>query len=173
MNRIYIIHAVRIIVLSLIQVLVLRNVPMSSSAGQYIFIIIYPVGLLLLPIALPQFFALMIAFLAGTFVDIFYQSPGVHAGACLWMVFMRPWILKYFEPKSGYSSSQNPTGESLGIFWFMRYVSVLMFVFFFSYFVLEVFTFVYMGEILLKAILSFSVSLFFIFVLQILINPKY
>lgn len=38
MNRIYIIHAVRIIVLSLIQVLVLRNVSMSSSAGQYIFI---------------------------------------------------------------------------------------------------------------------------------------
>ena len=47
-----------------------------------------------------------------------------------------------------------------------------MLIYFFFYFSLEIFTFVYLGEILIKTILSFVVSMFVISILQILLNPK-
>ncbi|HRH99990.1 MAG TPA: hypothetical protein PK006_02960 [Saprospiraceae bacterium] len=172
MNSTTLLHILRIVILSLIQILVCKHIPLQSGAVQYMFLIIYPVGLILLPLQLPQFFNLLIAFACGAFVDLFYQSPGVHAGACLWMMFCRPLILKIFEPKSGYSTNQHPTGDSLGLFWFLQYAAVLMLIFFIAYFSLEIFTFVYFGEIVLKTILSFLVSMFFIFILQIVISPK-
>ncbi|MDQ3141539.1 MAG: hypothetical protein M3Q56_04750 [Bacteroidota bacterium] len=173
MNKLWSRNILRFVILILLQVFVLREINLSSSQTQFIYVIIYPLAILLLPVGLPQFFVLLISFITGFIVDAFYTSPGVHAGACLWLSLARPLALKWLEPKSGYGAGQYPTGESLGIFWFMKYMSTLMIVFFFFYFTLEIFTFVYLSQILLKTILSFIVSVFLIFLLQILFNPKY
>ncbi|MBK9718576.1 MAG: hypothetical protein IPQ02_03240 [Saprospiraceae bacterium] len=172
MNSIWVVHIIRFILLLAFQVLILKGINLSESQIQYVTIIVYPVAVLLLPIALPQFFILVIAFCSGIFVDLFYGTIGVHASACLWMASVRPIVLKYLEPKSGYSVDQNPNSYNLGIFWFLQYASLLMGVYIFCYFILEVFTFVYFGEILIKTLLSFVVSIFIIFIMQILINSK-
>jgi hypothetical protein len=172
MNKEWRINGLRIIILILFQVFILKGIRLSDAPTQYVNIIIYPVAILLLPMDIPQFFVLLIAFTAGLTVDLFYNSIGVHAAACLWMAACRTFVLKFLEPKSGYSIDQKPNGYSLGIFWFFQYVSALMLIYFFFYFSLEIFTFVYLGEILIKTILSFVVSMFVISILQILLNPK-
>lgn len=173
MNKIWVRHIIRIVVLLLFQVLVLKEIKFTSVGLNYIQLLIYPLGLMLLPISIPQFVLILISFFTGLMVDQFYLTPGVHTSACLWMIMARPLVLRYLEPKSGYSIDQNLTGYTLGIFWFMRYAGIMLFIFILSYFIFEIFTFVYIGEILLRTILSFSVSYFLMFLIQILFNPKY
>ncbi len=172
MNNIWIKHIIRFLIYIAIQVLVLKEINLIGSNKNYIFILIYPVVLLTLPIRIPQFFMLLTAFAIGFIIDLFYVSPGVHAGACLWMVAFRPLVLRLIEPKNGYQTDFSPTISDLGIIWFTKYASILLFIFFFSYFVLDVFTFVYAGEIFLKTILSFFVSSLIIFLLQLFYSFK-
>ncbi len=172
MNNIWFNHIIRFILYIIIQVLVLKEINLVGSNQNYIFIIIYPVAILTLPMKIPQFFIILIAFTIGFIVDLFYVSPGVHAGACLWMAVFRPLVLRIFEPKNGYQTDISPSISNLGVVWFAKYASVLLFIFFLSYFILQIFTFVYIGEILLKTILSFFVSSIIIFLVQLFYSFK-
>lgn len=172
MNNIWVNHIIRFILYIMLQVLVLKEINLIGTNQNYIFIIIYPVVILTLPFRIPQFFMILIAFSVGFIVDLFYVSPGVHAGACLWMVVFRPLVLRFFEPKNGYQTDISPTISNLGVVWFAKYASVMLAVFFLSYFILEIFTFVYIGEIILKTILSFFVSSIIIFLLQLFYSFK-
>lgn len=172
MNNIWFNHIIRFILYIIIQVLVLKEINLVGSSQNYIFIIIYPVAILTLPMKIPQFFIILIAFTIGFIVDLFYVSPGVHAGACLWMVVFRPLVLRIFEPKNGYQTDISPSISNLGVVWFAKYASVLLFIFFLSYFILQIFTFVYIGEIMLKTILSFFVSSIIIFLVQLFYSFK-
>ncbi len=167
MNNPWVVYIVRFLIYIALQVLVLKEINLSGSSHNLIYIIIYPIVLLTLPVKMPQFFVLLIAFLTGFLVDLFYMSPGVHAGACLWMAVFRPMAFRLFEPKNGYPTDVSPSVGGLGIVWFSQYASMLLIVFFFSYFTLQIFTFVYIGEILLKSLLSFFVSGIIIFLLQL------
>lgn len=167
MNNLWLNQAVKVFLYILLQVVVLKEIHLDSSNQKLIYILVYPVVLITMPLRIPQFFHLVIAFAVGITVDMFYLSPGVHAGACLWMAACRPLALKLLEPKNGYPLDTSPTINDFGIMWFMQYASILLLVFFFSYFTLQVFTFVYAAEILLKTTLSFFVSGIIILLFQL------
>lgn len=172
MSKIYTTNLIRLILYIALQVLVLKEINLGGQNHNLIFIFIYQIAILTLPFQIPQFFVVLIAFVIGFIVDLFYLSPGVNAGACLWMVLFRPIVLRIFEPQNGYQNDMSPTIGDLGIIWFMKYSSVLLFIFFLSYFILQIFTFVYTGEILIKTILSFFVSSIIIFLLQLFFSFK-
>lgn len=163
---------IRILVLCAVQVFLFKNIQIFSDSIQYIYIIVYPLGILLLPLSVPQFFVLIIGFVSGFMIDIFYGSLGVHSGAMLWMIAFRPMILSYLEPKTGYSAGQYPSAYSLGIFWFLKYIILNLSIFFLFYFTLELFSWVYFGTILIKTVVSLFVSSLIIFLVQIIWNPK-
>lgn len=167
MNKIWTTNLIRFILYISLQVLVLKEISLGSGNHNYVYILIYQVAILTLPIQIPPFFVIGVAFLTGFTVDLFYLSPGVHAGACLWMALFRPLVFRMLEPKNGYQTDMSPTINDLGVVWFSKYAGILLFIFFLSYFTLEVFTFVYFGEILLKTILSFLVSSIIILLLQL------
>jgi hypothetical protein len=166
-------NVIRILLLLFVQVFLLKDIQIYGGSEQYLYIIIYPLGLLLLPLSLPQFFVILIAFVCGFTVDLFYKSIGVHASASMWMVAARPLILKYLEPKTGYGTGVYLNAHHLGIFWFIRYILLGMTVFLFSYFCMEIFTLVYLDKILIKTLVSLMVSCFILFLIQIIVNPKY
>lgn len=172
MNRDLIINGIRIVVLILLQVLILREINFEQSTSKYFNIIIYQLGIILLPVNIPSFIVYLIAFVSGLVVDIFYGSLGIHASACLWMAGLRTFVLRMLEPKSGYTLTQKPNSYQLGMVWFLQYSSILCFVYLFAYFTLEVFTLVYFGQILLKTVCSFAISIVIIFLIQLLINFK-
>lgn len=172
MNSQIISNGLRIVFYILLQVLVLKEITLGGDQQPLVFIFIYPLVLIILPIKIPQFFVLLLAFATGLVIDLFYMSPGVHAGACLWMVLFRPVILKLFEPKNGYFTDAKPTIGDMGVVWFAQYAGSLLFVFFISYFSLQIFTFVYAVEIFTKALLSFLVSGIIIFLMQLFFSFK-
>lgn len=165
-------HLLRFVFLLLLQVLVFRNLEEAGGPFEFGRVMLYPLFLLLLPIQMPTVLLLLIAFLSGISADAFYDSPGVHAGAMVFTAFARPLVLTLLQPRDGYNISHHPTKYHLGFLWFLSYSSILLSVFLLSYFSLEAFTLVYLPSILLNALVSFVLTMFFVLVLQFLFNPK-
>ena len=172
MNSLALRYFFRFIFLLLLQVLIFKRLDEAGGIFEYGKVIIHPLFVILLPLRLPMVLLLIIAFFTGLSVDAFYDSPGVHAGALVFMAFLRPLALNLLQPHDGYNVNHNPTKHHLGIGWFLSYSSILMGVFLLAYFSLEVFTWVYLPRILLRALVSFLLSMIFITAYQYLFNPK-
>lgn len=165
-------HIIRIVLLILIQVLVLKQVNLGSENFNYIFLFIYPVGIMMLPINTPKIGVLLIAFVVGLTVDVFYDSPGLHGAALVFMAFIRSFVLRGLSPDTGYSKNATPLAHTFGLIWFLQYSAIMLFAFLIVYFGLEAFTFVYIWSILAKTFFSFLASFAIIILHQILFSPK-
>jgi hypothetical protein len=135
-------------------------------------IFIYPIFIMLLPIEMPAALVIIISFVLGITLDSFYDSMGIHAGTCVFIAFLRYYILGFLEPKGGYPNNTGPTQSKLGFGWFARYSSLFLLIHMFIYFSIEQFSFVYILTILSSTILSFFFSMIFITIYQFLLNPK-
>ena len=163
-------NIIRFLVIILLQVLVFKQIQWANF--NYLSIIIYPVVIMLLPIKIRNYQLLLIAFVTGLFVDMFYDSPGVHASAAVFTAFIRPFVLNLIEPRGGYGINTIPSKHHLGINWFILYASIITFAHLFFYFSVEAFTFHYFLDIWLKTIISFIFSMIFILIHHFLFNPK-
>ncbi len=172
MNSLILKNIVRFIGLVAIQVLVLKQIYFQAPVLKHVFVIIYPIFILLLPLRTANVLVIFLGFALGIVIDAFYDSLGIHASACVFTAFLRPYILTFLEPRGGYNINQSPTKYRFGIGWFLRYSSILMLLHLFFYFSVEAFTFVYIGTILLRTGLSFVFSMFFVLVYQYIFNPK-
>jgi len=162
----------RFVILFLIQVLVLKQIDISWENFNYIFLMIYPLFILLLPLKITRSLQILLAFVLGMGVDLFYDTPGLHTAALLVTAFIRKYILKFLEPVEGYSTDTTPTIRKYGFNWFLIYSSILMFVHLLVFFSVEAFSFVFLFEILLKTIFSFIFSQIIIILYVLILNPK-
>lgn len=161
----------RFIFLVLLQVLIFKRLSFGWEGFNYIHVFIYPIFILLLPFRTPRFLVVFLGFLIGITVDLFYDSPGVHASAMVFMAWIRPAILSMVEPRGGYDKNQSPAKKYQGINWFFSYSSAMIFGFLFWYFSVEAFTFVYIIDIFLRTVFSFFVSMVFILIYQFIFDP--
>ncbi len=172
MNRTILINIARFLGFGLAQVLVLKRITLWWDGFHYFQIFLYPLFVLLLPLRTPQQLVLFLAFVMGLSVDMFYDSAGLHASASVFMAAWRPFVLRQLEPRGGYNINFSPTKERMKMPWFLRYTSILIAIHLFFYFCVETFTFVYIGEILLKTICSFAISVFFVLMTMLILNPE-
>lgn len=173
MNREILRHIIRGFLFLIIQVLILKRI---SSGNQWLWlygdIFLYPSIILLLPIRLARHYVTIIGFLLGLFIDMFYDTVGVHAFALTAMAYARGIILSYLEPRGGYQLTMSPTKQSMGINWLLAYTAISLIVFVFLYFTAQIFTFVYIGKILVKTIITFLLSMTVIMGYHMLFNPR-
>jgi cell shape-determining protein MreD len=157
-------NSVRFIILILLQVLVFQNVRLGP------FIILYPYVLfiLLLPFELPKLFVLGISFVTGLTIDIFYDTPGLHAAATTLIGYFRFYFLKILSPRDGYESGLEPTYDSMGAYWFFTYSAILILIHHLFLFYLETFRFSEFFTTLLRVILSTLGTFVFVFIIQFL-----
>ena len=88
----------RFIILIAVQVLVLNHVEISGYINPFLYVLF----ILMLPIRIPRLFLLVIAFATGLCVDLFSNTAGMHAAACVLMAYFRPGWLKIIAPRDGY-----------------------------------------------------------------------
>ncbi|MEM9822076.1 MAG: hypothetical protein AAF985_13430 [Bacteroidota bacterium] len=169
MNNTIFTNALRFIGLLFLQVFVLKNI---TFAGAYVSVMLYPVFILLLPIRIPHALLVLLGFVMGISLDIFYDSLGVHASASVLTAFIRPFVLAALEPRGGYGVNHSPTKFRFGFNFFFSYSCILMFAHLLVYFSMEIFTPVYLGEIFLRTVFSFLVSMIFVIIYQFLLNPR-
>lgn len=173
MNTESIKHIIRAVLILLVQVLVLKRIGLGSSwIWMHGNIFIYPVIVLLLPFRLSRHYVIVIGFLLGLLIDMFYDTIGVHAFALTATAYARGLLLSYLEPRGGYQLSMSPTQYSMGLNWLMTYTSFSVAIHSFLFFTAEIFTFVYIGQILLNTLVTFFLSMTVIMVYHLLFNPK-
>ena len=163
-----VIIGIRFIVIVCFQVLILKNIDINFASFQYFHLIIYPLFVMLLPVRASKPLVIFLAFLGGMCVDLFYDSPGIHASAATLIGFIRPNVLKLIEPVEGFGVSDTPGFKSLGFGPFLIYAAIMLFVYLLFYFSVEAFSFLYLGDILLRTIFSFIVSVVLLVLVQLI-----
>lgn len=171
MNRLILKNIWRLILLTLLQVIVLKRVNLGGESFNYISLYIYPLFLMLLPKKMVNPLLILIGFIVGFFIDISYSSPGVHASACVFSTFCRPFVLSILEPPSEYKEEAGLTKKSYGSAWFMGYAALFLFLHLFFYFSVEAFTFVHIKQILLRTASSFVFSWILIMIYIFTLDP--
>lgn len=171
MNSVILTNAYRFIGLLLLQVLVIRQIELGSVGGSIIQIYVYPLFILLLPIKVTREVLLLLGFLLGIMVDVFYNSAGLHASATVFLAFVRPFILNVVEPRSGYDSTKGLTPLRIKWNWFLRYAALSVGLHSLWFQLADSFNFALLGVILVKTLLSGIFSLLFIFILVAVFNP--
>ena len=166
-------HIIRAILILIVQVLILKRMSAGSSwLWLHADLFIYPVIILLLPIRMARHYVILLGFAIGLIIDMFYDTVGVHAFALTAAAYARGLLLNYLEPRGGYTTMMTPTRHSMGLNWLLIFTSISYFIFTFIYFTVEIFTFVYLGLILLKSLLTFLLSMFVVMGYHLLFNPR-
>jgi len=115
-------NIIRFLVLVLVQILVVNNIQISG----YIVPNFYVLFILLMPFETPRWLLLPVAFALGISVDLFTQTPGMHAAATVFMAYLRPWVLEMSAPRDGYEPGTYPRLYYYGFQWFLRYTVILV-----------------------------------------------
>ena len=172
MNSLIYRNGLRFVVLILVQGLILKNIGATWEAFPYFNIFIYPLFIFLLPLRTPPPLLIFLGFLTGLTTDLFYQSPGIHASVGTFIAYIRPFVLRQLAPRGGYNTTYSPTARRYGSLWFSWYMGILLLLHCFLYFFVEAFTPYYMGEIIIKTIVSFILSFILILVIHSISNLK-
>ena len=128
-------NTIRFIVLLFVQVLLIKNVEL----GRFINPFIYVLFIIALPFETPRSLLLILAFIIGLAVDMFYDTLGMHAAASVFMAFCRPRVFRFFSPREGYEVGTQPTIRYMGNPWFISCAAVLIFLHHLVLFYMEVF----------------------------------
>lgn len=162
-------YLLRFLLLISLQILILNNIKLGTFINPFLYILF----LLWLPVNMPKLLSLPIALLTGLAIDMFQNTPGMHAAACLLMIYVRPYWLKMIAPRDGYDIETEPSIKKLGFAWYMAYASLLVFVHHFFLFFIEVFRFSEFFDTLTRIALSSILTLLLIIIAQYLTSkPK-
>lgn len=123
MNRSGFLTGIYFVVYLLLQVLLFRQLILFNTA----FCFVYVAFILLLPIETNIMLLMVIGFLMGFLVDVFYDSLGLHALSLVLLAYVRNYWLATITPQGGYDSGEGPTLAANGFQWFVVYSLPLVF----------------------------------------------
>ena len=142
------------IVLITIQVVVLNHIQWNGYVNPYVYVLF----ILLLPVEIPNWLLLVIAFFTGLTIDMFGNSEGFHAAATVFMAFARPGVLRLIAPRDGYEAETRLTPQVMGFTWFLTYVSIMVLLHHVFFFYVEIFRFSEFFITFFKAIINTIIS---------------
>ena len=166
MNSALLGNIARFILLLVAQVLIFNRIDLFGFINPFpyvLFIILYPVngnksGLL------------AASFLLGLLMDMFWNSGGVHAAACLVLAYYRPAIFKFsFGLSYEYQTVRLNDVVTPERFSFLLIAIVLHH---FVLFVLEVFKVIFLWDILVRTVLSTIFTIITCIIILYIIKPS-
>jgi rod shape-determining protein MreD len=161
-------NTVRFFILLFVQVLIIKNIDL----GRFINPFLYVLFIISLPFETPRMLLLLLAFIMGLAIDLFYDTLGMHAAASVFMAFCRPAVFNFFAPREGYESGIQPGIRNMGLTWFISCSSVLILLHHFVLFYLEVFRFSEFFSTFFRVIMSSLFTLGLCVLSQYLLNRK-
>lgn len=163
MNSKFIItNTIRFVLLIALQVLLLNELPLGRM-----YIMVYPLTILLLPVFTPRLTVLFLSFLTGLTIDIFSNGGGLHTATLTAIGYSRSYILDTFQPRSGWDKLDVPNITQQGVTWFFYYSLILFSMHHLLYFFLEVFSFANFFSTIFKTIISLFGSLLMVWTISL------
>jgi rod shape-determining protein MreD len=167
MNKGPVWYIISFVIIVLIQVVIMNNIQFSGFINPYFYILF----IILLPVNTPRYLLLILGFLLGITIDIFSNTPGIHASATVFIAFLRPFILNSYN-LDDQERMMIPSISNIGVKWFINYVAIMIVAHHFFLFFIEVFSFSGFLYTLLRCILSSIFTFVFILISQFLIFRK-
>jgi rod shape-determining protein MreD len=154
-----------------LQIFVINNFDLGNIS-YLVAPVVYIVYILTFPNHYSKYVLLLVAFILGITIDIFSNTYGIHASACLIMAYSRTFMTKQLEAQNTFDGTFNLTIHTIEKVSYIKYLTVLTFVFLFWLFLLEEFSFSNLHVIILKTILSTILSVTLILIGQYLLFKK-
>jgi rod shape-determining protein MreD len=151
-----------------LQVFLLKNVALYELATPYLYILF----ILLLPFEIPNVLLFVLSFLLGLTIDMFYDTPGLHAAACTVLALVRVIFITLTVQKEGFDNEPEPTLSIMGFRWFFTYALVLTLFHHFFLLNLEVFRISEIQYTLSRFVLSSIFTVFLMLVSSLLFFRK-
>jgi hypothetical protein len=152
----------------LLQVTIIRHLDLGIFFNPFLFV----GAILMLPFNANKSLVLILAFVTGLTIDMFYNTMGMNAAACTFMAFCRPWALKTFAPAGDYNADATATIGSMGPRWMVSYAGTLIFIHHTILFYLEMLSFHNFFTTLVKVVLSGITTLVLLLITQSLFFRK-
>ncbi|MFD0835234.1 rod shape-determining protein MreD [Mariniflexile aquimaris] len=166
MNNSVFTHTFRFILLVLLQVLLFNNINFLGYINPYIYLMF----IALFPVKNNRAIIIFLSFLIGLSVDIFSDTGGIHAAACVFVAYIRPVILKFsFGMIYEHQTIKFNTvefGEKL------TYISILTAIHHFVLFYLEIFSISKITLILQKTLYSSIFTILLIILITIIFSKR-
>lgn len=134
--------------------------------------VIYIYLILRLPLNYSLNWTLTIAFLFGLFVDMFNNTQGMNALACVVMTIMRRPVFDMFILRDDEDNDPIPSMDSLGITSYLKYMSTLVAICCTVLFLTQAFTLHNFPLTLLRIIASSVLSILLIFGIDSLVSTE-
>jgi hypothetical protein len=150
--------------------LLIQGLVLQYIGYKNIYLFIYPLFLMLLPLEIPHGLLVFLCFLMGISVDIFYNGFGLHASVMVALAFARPLICGLMEPRGGFEVGQIPSAGNLGFRWFIRYSAVIASIHMFLVILLEELSLSWF--MLARVIIGFLLSMLLMLLYKFIFNPK-
>ena len=156
----------RFFILVLVQVLIFNHINFLGYINTYIYVLF----ILLFPAKNNRTLFVFISFLLGFCVDVFSDSGGVHAAACVSLAYIRPVFLKFtFGTVYDYQSVKFHQTDFSSRF---TYFSSLILIHHFILFSLEIFNISKILLILQKTLFSGIFTILLCLIITLLFSPK-
>jgi len=166
MNSALLVNIARFILLLAAQILIFNNINFLGYINPYpyiLFIILYPVNG-------NKYGLLAASFFLGIIMDMFCNSGGVHAAASVLLAYYRPYIFKFSFGLS-YEYQTVRLNDVLTPERF-SFILIAVVIHHFALFLLEVFRIYFIGEILLKTVLSTLFTILLCIIIIYIIKPN-
>jgi len=142
-----------------LQVVLLNNFILFDTA----FCFLYVAFLLLLPMETGYLLLMSLGFVTGFTVDVFTDTGGIHASACVLVAWLRNYWISVLTPQGGYDLGMSVSVKDMGLRWFTVYALPLLLLHHIIVFFVEALSSRFFFDILLRvlfsALLNYSILL--------------
>lgn len=162
-------YIIQLMFLIFMQVFVFQKVYLTTFCVPFF----YSMIILTLPIFMNRFYVLLVSFIIGWLMDIFYHTGGIHTSALTTVGFLRYYWLKIIEPSERYEEKQIPVAREMTRDWFIKYATPLVFIHHLLLFTLEAFRMNFILDIFVRSIISSFVAILLIYFFHLIFfRPK-
>jgi len=147
----------RYIIVMLLQVLLFDQLQLWGACHPYVYILC----LLMLPITLPHSVDMLIGAAAGVIMDVFCNSLGVHMAACIFLMFIRPYVIGAIVSDKDRLNEQISL-HAVGMEAMIKYVVILVLVHHLTVFTLAAWSWRHMSFVLLETVVSSVITILII-----------
>jgi rod shape-determining protein MreD len=148
-SKLILTNVFRWLILLFIQIILLRNLGFYELATPFPYVLF----LLLLPFGMPNLLLYLLAFGTGLTLDSFYDTLGVHASACVTLVFVRIQFIA-ISVNRDHIDEPEPSLGNMGFRWFSFYSLLCIFSHHLVLFLLEAFKLSEIGYTLMRCLMS-------------------
>lgn len=163
-------NSARFILLLLIQIIILNEIP---PIHQFITPYLYFIFILWLPFGTSRIATTLLGFAIGYSLDMFTNTPGLHAAAASLIGYLRPTILNILLAQEvSEELSKEPSIGTMGWGPFMIYIFLITFIHHFYLVLLEWLQFGDFGYFIGKVFFTSIMSMLLILLAELLLNRR-